>query len=160
MTNMRLALVVSLCFVCACAHRSADKPLPQYNPVVGDSDCAPYSPNHSVALSRDFENRLLEYLSPNYVPEPHCWYTTPGGELLLHGGQPLPPRQEYPHGPWGKAIGVPQEHIESSDADLADGATLNLQGYRPDHSKGHIVVCFIDQGFGWQLRSFSIFSGN
>ena len=155
---MRLAmLVVALCFVCACAYRPADEPLPQKNAVVGDADCAPYSPNHSVALSRDFENRLLEYLSPNYVPEPHCWYTTSGGELLLLGGQPLPPDHEYPDAPCAKRVGVPQEHIESSDADATGGATLDLRRYRPDRTKGHVVVCFIDQGFGWRERSFGFF---
>jgi hypothetical protein len=160
---MRLtALIASLCATFGCVHQPVDESKPQNgSPVFGDKDCASYAPNHSIALSRDLEARLVQSLSPNHVPSPHCWYVTPTGMLLLRGGQPLPPTDHedaYPS--CTKRVGVPQENVESSDTEPTGNAALDLSGYRPDRNRGLVEVCFVDQGFGWHLYMFSMFTGD
>jgi len=160
---MRLiALIATLCLAYGCAYQPIEEPSPQVvRPVLGDKDCAPYAPNNSVALTRDFEARLMKPVRAKYFPKPHCWYITPGGELLLRAGQPLSPaNHEYPDLPCAKRAGIPQGNPESPEAEAPGSATLNMRGYRTDRSKGMIVVCYVNQGVGWHVTKFSVLSGN
>ena len=56
---MRLtALIASLYLTCGCANQTIEEGIPHKAGVLGDKDCPPYAPKHSIALSRDLETRL------------------------------------------------------------------------------------------------------
>jgi hypothetical protein len=160
------AVMVLLNFACGCAHQPAGGPmLEEELYVLGHKECAPYAPNHSIALSRDFEARLIRSGADASYPKPHCWYVTPSGELLLRASQsPVPLDDERPDRACVEPDRVPQQHLESPDAETSGSATPHAHVKRidlPDESRGLVafLVCYRNEGTGWHVAMVSISTG-
>ena len=162
---MRLvALMGLLAFGCGCVPQPGSESKSQeWYRASQVIDCTPYAPNQPITLRPDFEAGLIE---PNHFPKPRCWYETPSGELLLRAGQP--PSTAERDGAEACAVSehTHQAISESADAMQPDpqmasskGAVV-LQGYDPDKWKGHVMVCYRNQGFGWNMEKVSIFTSN
>src|SRR5262245_24239893 len=84
---MRLAVLMGLlAFGCGCAPQPGSESRSQaWYRTSQVKACTLYAPNRPITLRPDFEAGLIE---PNHLPQPHCWYETPSGALLLRAGQP------------------------------------------------------------------------